>query len=304
MIAWYADHFVLPLPDDHRFPMDKYRRLRERVAVELPHVMLREPPPASDAELLRAHAPDYVARAIGGMLTAQEIRAIGFPWSLQMVERCRRSAGATLAACRTALDEGVSVNLAGGTHHAKRASGAGYCVFNDAAVAVRMLQAECGIERIAVIDLDVHQGDGTADILGSADDVFTLSLHGERNFPFRKACSHLDIGLADGTGDQPYLAALDRALLELESRLRAQFVIYLAGADPYEGDRLGRLRLSKQGLAERDRRVVEFCRSRDLPLAIAMAGGYAEDIEDIVDIHLRTVAIAGTLHRRPAPGNR
>lgn len=304
MIAWYADHFVLPLPDGHRFPMDKYRRLRERVAAELPHIVLREPPPATDEQLLRAHEADYVARAVCGMLTAPEIRAIGFPWSPQMVERCRRSAGATLAACRTALDEGVSVNLAGGTHHARRASGAGYCVFNDAAVAARMLQVECGIERVAVIDLDVHQGDGTADILGSGDDVFTLSLHGERNFPFRKERSHLDIGLPDGTGDEAYQAALDRALLELDARLHAQFVIYLAGADPYAGDRLGRLRLSKRGLAERDRRVVEFCRNRHLPLAIAMAGGYAEDINDIVDIHLRTVAIAATLHRHPAPGIR
>lgn len=304
MLAWYADHFVLPLPETHRFPMDKYRRLRERVAAELPDIVLCEPPAATDAELLRAHDAAYVARVSRGNLTTQEVRMIGFPWSPQMIERSRRSAGATIAACRSALRDGVSVNLAGGTHHAKHASGAGYCVFNDAAVAARLLQAEHGIERVAIVDLDVHQGDGTAEILGQAEDVFTLSLHGDRNFPFRKECSHLDVSLPDGTGDDAYLAALDDALATLERRFAPQFVIYLAGADPFEGDRLGRLKLSKAGLAARDTRVFDWCRTGDLPLAIAMAGGYAENIDDIVDIHFSTVAQAGSYgHAAHEPGD-
>ena len=292
MQAWYADHFVLPLPDTHRFPMDKYRRLRERVAAELPGVVLCEPPAATDAELGRAHDPAYIARVSRGELSTPEIRVIGFPWSPQMIERSRRSAGATMAACRAALRDGISVNLAGGTHHAKYASGAGYCVFNDAAVATRMLQAECGIERVAIIDLDVHQGDGTAEILGHADNAFTLSLHGEHNFPFRKEHSHLDVALPDGTGDDAYLAALDDALAAMTRQFDPQFVIYLAGADPYAGDRLGRLKLGKAGLASRDTRVFDYCQQRNLPLAAAMAGGYAENIDDIVDIHFATVAQA------------
>ncbi len=297
MHAWYADHFILPLPETHRFPMDKYRRLRERVAAGLPDVVLCEPAAATDAELCRAHDAGYVGRASRGELDANEIRNIGFPWSAQMIERSRRSAGATLAACRRALHDGVSVNLAGGTHHAKRASGAGYCVFNDAAVAARMLQTECGVKRVAIIDLDVHQGDGTAEILGGAQDVFTLSLHGERNFPFRKESSHLDIALPDGTGDAEYLAALDDALGGLDRRFEPQFVIYLAGADPFEGDRLGRLNLTNTGLAARDSRVFDYCREQALPVAVAMAGGYADNIDDIVDIHLATVAAALRHHR-------
>ncbi|MBU0603197.1 MAG: histone deacetylase [Gammaproteobacteria bacterium] len=292
MHAWYADHFVLPLPDSHRFPMDKYRRLRERVAAELPGVVLSEPAAATDSELCRAHDPAYVARVSRGDLSVQEIRIVGFPWSAQMIERSRRSAGATMAACRAALRDGVSVNLAGGTHHAKRASGAGYCVFNDAAVATRMLQSECGIGRVAIVDLDVHQGDGTAEILGGDDSVFTLSLHGDHNFPFRKEMSHLDVALPDGTADDAYLAALDDALVTMNRRFDPQFVIYLAGADPFEGDRLGRLKLTKRGLAERDRRIFDLCRARGLPLAVTMAGGYAEDIGDIVDIHFATVEAA------------
>ncbi len=297
MIAWYADHFVLPLPETHRFPMAKYRQLRERVAAELPDVELREPAAATDAELCRAHDAGYVGRASRGELSVNEIRTIGFPWSAEMIERSRRSAGATMSACRTALREGVSANLAGGTHHAKHASGAGYCVFNDAAVATRMLQAECGIARVAIVDLDVHQGDGTADILGDAEDAFTLSLHGDRNFPFRKELSHLDVALPDGTGDQAYLAALDQALATMSRRFDPQFVIYLAGADPFEGDRLGRLKLTRAGLAARDARVFDFCRRRELPLAVTMAGGYAERIEDIVTIHFATISAARTLHR-------
>jgi acetoin utilization deacetylase AcuC-like enzyme len=302
VIAYYTDRYVLPLPPGHRFPMEKYARLRRRVERELPLVRLAEPQPASDAELVRAHDAEYVRRAAGGGLSAEETRAIGFPWSPQMVERSRRSAGATLGACRAALREGVAVNLAGGTHHAHRDRGAGFCVFNDAAVAARGVQAEGLAERVAVIDCDVHQGDGTAAIAAADDRVFTLSLHGAKNFPFRKVRGDLDVELADGTGDAEYLAALDRALAELFRRFAPQLAIYLAGADPYSGDRLGRLALSTAGLARRDRMVLETCVERGVPVALAMAGGYAEDIDDTVDIHFNTVAEACRAWARQAAG--
>jgi acetoin utilization deacetylase AcuC-like enzyme len=273
--------------------MLKYARLRERVAAELPGVQLREPPAASLAELGTAHAADYVRRVISGELDPAEIRAIGFPWSERMVERSRRSAGATLAAARDALAQGVAVNLAGGTHHAGHDRGAGYCVFNDAAVAIRTLQAEAarggGGLAVAVIDLDVHQGDGTAQILGGEREVFTLSVHGERNFPFRKQRSHLDVGLPDGCGDADYLAALDRALARMMELFTPDLIVYLAGADPHADDRLGRLALSLEGLAARDERVFALVREQRVPLVVCMAGGYGRDIETTVEAHLQTV---------------
>ncbi|HWS12646.1 MAG TPA: histone deacetylase [Rhodocyclaceae bacterium] len=302
MIAYYTDRYVLPLPPGHRFPMEKYARLRRRVERELPLARLTEPAAASDAELGRAHDPAYVRRASDGSLSAEEIRAIGFPWSPQMVERSRRSAGATLAACRAALREHVAVNLAGGTHHAHRNRGAGFCVFNDAAVAARGVQAEGLAERVAVIDCDVHQGDGTAAIAAGDATLFTLSLHGAKNFPFRKASSDLDVELPDGTGDADYLDALADALAALFRRFEPELAIYLAGADPYAGDRLGRLALSKAGLARRDRLVLDTCLSRGVPVALAMAGGYAEDIDDTVDIHFGTVSEACRAWARHAPG--
>jgi acetoin utilization deacetylase AcuC-like enzyme len=294
---YYSDRYVLPLPAGHRFPMAKYVRLRERVqaASWINGHALAEPAAADDAELATAHAPDYVARVAGGALTAAEIRRIGFPWSPQLVERSRRSAGATIAACRAALDEGCGVNLAGGTHHAFRDRGEGYCVFNDAAVAAKLLQAEGRVGRVAVIDCDVHQGNGTAAIAAGDEALFTFSIHGAKNFPFRKEASDLDIELPDGTGDRDYLEALERGLGESFARAAPQLVIYLAGADPYRDDRLGRLALSKAGLLERDRRVLEECRRRGVPVAIAMAGGYARDIDDTVDIHYATVRLAAGL---------
>ncbi|UCE32198.1 MAG: histone deacetylase, partial [Burkholderiales bacterium] len=240
MKAFYSDHFVLPLPPRHRFPMEKYARLRARVAHELPAVQLCEPEAASDGELALAHEPGYIDRLDRGLLSAAEQRRIGFPWSPQMVERSRRSVGATIAACRVAAEDGIAVNLAGGTHHAHAAHGEGFCCFNDVAVAARLMQAEGRAHQVLIVDLDVHQGDGTAAILGGDPGVFTLSLHGERNFPFRKARSSLDVALADGTGDAAYLRALAQALDRVQARFEADFVIFVAGADVYERDRLGR----------------------------------------------------------------
>jgi acetoin utilization deacetylase AcuC-like enzyme len=288
--AFSSDRFVLPLPAGHRFPMAKYRLLRERIERELPGVSLHEPEPATDGVLALAHAPDWIERLSLGRLSELEQRAIGFPWTPAMVERSRRSVGATVAACRAALEDGASANLAGGTHHAGPARGEGFCCLNDVAVAARLMQAERRARRVAIVDLDVHQGNGTAEILRRDPSVFTLSIHGARNFPFRHRCAgDLDVDLPDGTGDDGYLEALDRALRELGERFEPDFLIFLAGADPYEGDRLGRLSLSIEGLAERDRRVFAFARARGLPVAVAMGGGYCPDIERIVDIHLGTV---------------
>ncbi|HYF57501.1 MAG TPA: histone deacetylase [Burkholderiaceae bacterium] len=303
MKAFYSDRFVLPLPDGHRFPMTKYRRLRERIAAELPGVALGEAEPATDGQLALAHAPDWIERLTLGRLDAAEQRAIGFPWSPAMVERSRRSVGATVAACRAALEDGAAANLAGGTHHAGHARGEGFCCLNDVAVAARLMQAERRARRVAIVDLDVHQGNGTAEILRDDPSVFTLSIHGARNFPFRHRCTgDLDVDLPDGTGDDAYLAALDGALAALAGRFAPDLLIFLAGADVYEGDRLGRLSLTIAGVAERDARVFAFARERGLPVAVAMGGGYCPDVERIVDIHLGTVraALAHAAPRAPA----
>jgi acetoin utilization deacetylase AcuC-like enzyme len=291
MRIFYTDQFVLPLPEGHRFPMRKYALLRQRVAesgIVAPDQMII-PHAASNAELLRAHTADYVWRCQAGALTPQEIRRIGFPWSPQMVERSRRSSGATIEACRAALEDGVSANLAGGTHHAYADHGEGYCVFNDSAVAARAMQAERRAERVVIIDCDVHQGNGSAAILAGDDTIFTFSIHGAKNFPFHKEQSDLDIALDDSTGDAEYLAALDHGLCQAIELSRADLAIYLAGADPFADDKLGRLALSKQGLAARDHMVFEYCRQAGLPIAITMAGGYAREIEDTVDIHFQTL---------------
>ncbi len=297
MNFFYTDTFVLPLPPGHRFPMAKYSLLRARLLADGDFAAgdFHEPAAASDEELCRAHCPDYVRRVVAGELSPAEIRRIGFPWSPQMVERSRRSAGATLAACRAALEDGCAANLAGGTHHAQADRGEGFCVFNDAAVAALAMLAEGCIEQVAVIDCDVHQGNGTAAILRDHGRAFTFSMHGARNFPFDKETSDLDIELPDGTGDDAYLAALDRGLAKTFARCHPQLVIYLAGADPYAGDRLGRLALSFAGLAERDERVLAACRTRGVPVALAMAGGYAEPIEDTVAIHATTIRTARRL---------
>jgi acetoin utilization deacetylase AcuC-like enzyme len=292
MHAFYSDQFVLPLPTGHRFPMEKYRLLRTRIAAELPAVRLCPPMAVSDETLALAHDPHYIARLTCGDLSRKEQTAIGFPWSLPMVERSRRSAGATVMACEKALSERVAVNLAGGTHHAHADRGEGFCCFNDAVVASRVLQHQHGVGAIAIIDLDVHQGNGTATMTEHDPTIFSLSLHGATNYPFRKARSSLDIDLPDGTQDADYLDALNGALATLATRFDPEFIIYLAGADPFYDDRLGRLALSKPGLQARDQRVFAFAEQHGLPVAVAMAGGYARTITDTVDIHFGTVSCA------------
>lgn len=304
MHAFYADQYVLPLPAGHRFPMAKYSRLRQRLLERLPQLNLSAAPAASDGELALAHAPHYVHAVKTGGLSAADQREIGFPWSPQMVERSRRSTGATIAAARLALGlagaggskpQGLAGNLAGGTHHASRAKGAGFCVFNDVAVASRLMQAEwsrlhrrAAALQVAVIDLDVHQGNGTASIFAGDDSVFTLSVHGEKNFPFRKEPSDLDIDLPDGCADVEYLQALEHALGELERRFEPGLIFYLAGSDPHEGDRLGRLKLTYDGLQARDRRVFDWAWQRRIPTAFVMAGGYGHDIETSVQVQVNT----------------
>jgi acetoin utilization deacetylase AcuC-like enzyme len=297
MRAFNSGQFVLPLPTGHRFPMGRYALLREQMERQLPEVTMMEAPRASDGELALAHTPAWIAAISDGSVSAAAMREIGFPWSQAMVERSRRSTGATVAACRTALAEGVAANMAGGTHHASADKGGGFCVFNDAAVAARLMQAEEGRRRrtplqVAVIDLDVHQGNGTASIFRNDPSVFTLSLHGQKNFPFRKEASDLDVELPDGCGDADYLAALEQALDELDRRCAPGLVIYLAGADPFERDRLGRLKLSFDGLEARDRRVFDFAWQRRIPLAFAMAGGYAADIAETVQVQMGTFRVA------------
>ena len=296
MQAFYSDQFVLPLPEGHRFPMAKYALLRDALVAHLPDIQLLQAPRASDAELLRVHTPDYVRGIADGSVPAAVTREIGFPWSEAMAERARRSVGATVAAARSALRQGIGANLAGGTHHAYADKGGGFCVFNDVAVASRVLQAQHQREgralQVAVIDLDVHQGNGTARIFQGDASVFTLSLHGEKNFPFRKEAGDLDVGLPDGTGDADYLAALDAALLELDRRCKPQLVFFLAGADPHEGDRLGRLKLSFAGMQSRDQRVLDWCLARRIPLVLLMAGGYGIEIDATVQVQLNTYRVA------------
>jgi len=272
--------------------MAKYRMIREAAALALRDLEFQEALAASDGVLALTHHPKYVDLVSRGMLSDKAQKEIGFPWSAEMVERSRRSAGATIAACRSAMEQGVAVNLAGGTHHAYADHGAGFCVFNDAAVASRLMQAERRVARVAIIDLDVHQGNGTASILARDDSVFTLSLHGAHNYPFEKELSDLDVALPDGVGDAEYLSALRNALAQLMARFDPQLIIYLAGADPHEGDRLGRMKLSMAGLAERDTLVFELGRQQRIPIAVTMAGGYGKNIEDTVAVHLQTITLA------------
>ena len=310
MHAYYADHFVLPLPEGHRFPMAKYALLRDRLAFELPDIQLCEAPAATEGELALAHSPTYIAGVLQGTLSAAEQREIGFPWSVAMAERSLRSVGATVAACRQALAAGgVAANLAGGTHHAYAHKGSGFCVFNDTAVAARLMQAEAARRaaasgqskapmRVAVVDLDVHQGNGTASIFQNDASVFTLSLHGEKNFPFRKEASDLDVELPDGCRDDAYLEALTVALDTLDNRFEPDLVIYLAGADVFEGDRLGRLKITADGMEARDRQVFEWAWQRRIPLAFSMAGGYGHHIDETVAVQFNTHCVALEYARR------
>jgi acetoin utilization deacetylase AcuC-like enzyme len=335
--AYYADQFVLPLPEGHRFPMGKYRLLRDWLEQHLTEVALVEAPAATAGQLALCHTPAYVAGIATGNIEPARMREIGFPWSLAMAERARRSVGASIAAARASLGlnlstaaqakpegatlqakpegiapqakpEGLAANLAGGTHHSYADKGGGFCVFNDFAVTARLMQAEWARAhpqrhhtaplKVAIIDLDVHQGNGTASIFAGDTSVFTLSMHGEKNFPFRKEASNLDINLPDGCQDDAYLQALEQALGELEAKFQPGLVLYLAGADPHEGDRLGRLKLSYDGLEARDRRVMDWCWQRRIPMAFAMGGGYGTDIGTTLRVQQGTYRVAVEYARR------
>ena len=280
--------------------MAKYRLLRERVERELAPrgAELLLPPAATDRELLLVHTREYLEKVKYGGLSQLEQRRIGFPWSVKMVERSRRSTGATIAAARAALEDGVAINMAGGTHHSFSDRGQGFCVFNDSCVAARVIQEQRSVERILVVDCDVHQGNGTASITKDDASIFSFSVQCESNFPFQKTAGDVDVNLPAGTGDQEYLQSLQGSLTEVFDRFDPQFVFYLAGADPYHGDRLGQLSLTKKGLRERDGWVLEACRQRAIPVAISMAGGYANDLEDIVEIHFGTIESALTVRKR------
>lgn len=285
--------------------MQKYSLLKQRVVdtgIVTPDELL-VPDAATDEQIERAHDSDYVWRVKRGKLTPREIRRIGFPWSAALVERARRSAGGTIAVCRNALVDGFSANLAGGTHHAFRDHGEGYCVFNDSAIAARAMQAEGRVQRVIIIDCDVHQGNGTASILAGDPTIFTFSIHGTHNFPFDKEKSDLDIELLDGADDIAYLKALETGLVKALELSHAELAIYLAGADPYGDDKLGRLAVTKKGLAERDRMVFDYCQAAGIPVAITMAGGYARNVEDTVDIHFQTVRRAAEIIRGKSYGN-
>ena len=303
MKAFHSDQFVLPLPPGHRFPMAKYARLRERLSQE-PRIRLNVPDAATDAELLTVHDADYHRRVVAGRLTAVEVRRIGFPWSPQMVERSRRSVGATLAAARSALSHGVAANLAGGTHHASADRGQGYCVFNDAAVAIGTLRDEGRIGRAVVWDCDVHHGNGTAMIFADDPATMTVSLHGAKDFPAIKPPSTLDLPLPRGTDDRAYLQALRIASTEILERHRTEgpfdLMVYLAGADPLATDTLGSLALTKGGLRRRDRHVMDTAAAMNVPVAICMGGGYSPNIDDIVDAHASTILVATEYERTPA----
>ena len=287
---FYTDTFPIPLPEKHGFPKDKYPLLRNKISTRLAgKVDMQIPMPASDEAILRAHSAAYLNRFVHGGLTSDEIRRVGLPWSKQIVKRTRYSVGATIAACRAAVAEGFAVNLGGGTHHAFHDRGQGFCWLNDSAIAARAMQAESLAETILIVDCDVHQGNGTAAILKNDPSIFTFSIHGKNNFPYHKETSDMDIALEDGTDDDAYLKALEKGLDKAIQRFNAGLVIYLAGADPYKKDRFGRLALTKAGLAQRDRLVLTRIIKAGLPVTVTMAGGYAPEIQDTVDIHFGTI---------------
>ena len=293
LALWSSAAYTFPLPEGHRFPVAKYRLLKERVLAEalVSPSQIHDAPAASDDMLLRVHDARYVREFRDGTLPLDAVRRLGFPWSAALVERSLRALAGTVAASRHALGCGVAMNLAGGTHHAFPSYGEGFCVFNDVAVATRVLQAEGLVKRVAIIDLDVHQGNGTHAIFEGDDSAYTFSMHGQRNFPFRKVPGTMDIELEDGTGDDDYLALLAKALPRVLHDARADLVFYLAGADPHERDKLGRLSLTFDGLRRRDMMVMESCREIGLPVAVTIAGGYGHDVQETVRIHLGTVRV-------------
>ena len=290
MRAFFCDTYVIPLPPGHRFPTPKYRLLRERLVAEgvLAAAELEEADLIDRATLLYAHTPEYVEAVFAGALDEDEQRRLGFPWSEGLVARSRASCFGTLAAAREALSDGIAGNLAGGTHHAFAGGGNGFCVFNDVAVAARALQREGAIERAVVVDLDVHQGDGTAAIFAGDDSVFTFSMHGAKNFPFRKQRSSLDVELPDGCRDTEYISQLAEHLPRVLDAARAQILFFVAGVDPLAQDVLGRLDLSLEGLRRRDRLVLAAARERGIPIVLTLGGGYAKPIDLSVDAHIGT----------------
>ena len=301
MRLYPCDKYPLPLPEGHRFPVQKYEMLRQRLELDaatgVPFVFI-EPHAANDEELRRVHCPEYLGRVFRGTLTHAEIQRIGFPWSQELVERSLRSTGAAIDAAASALRYGVAASLAGGTHHAGTNWGEGFCVFNDTAVATREIQDRGLVHRVLIVDCDVHQGNGTAEIFAHDDTVFTLSLHGEKNFPLRKYPSSLDVPLADGTSDDSYIAALQKALKVSLFNFRPDIIFYIAGADPYEGDRLGRLGVSQEGLLLRDRLVFTTALSNCVPVAIVCGGGYCNDLSMIAEIHAATMREAASLEQQ------
>jgi acetoin utilization deacetylase AcuC-like enzyme len=294
MNVWSSASYTFPLPSGHRFPIEKYERLRRRVVAEglVARDRVHDPARAPADALRRVHTDDYVTRFTDGGLRPEELRRIGFPWSEALVERSYRAVGGTCAAAGAALEAGVAINLAGGTHHAFADRGEGFCVFNDVAVAIRTLQGEGRITRAAIVDLDVHQGNGTHAIFAGDSSVFTFSMHGGRNYPFAKVAGCVDVELEDGTDDEEYLGRLSATLPAVLSAAQPDLVVYLAGADPLVGDRLGRLGLSLDGLVRRDAMVLGACREVGIPVAITIAGGYGRDIDDTVRAHLNTVRVA------------
>jgi acetoin utilization deacetylase AcuC-like enzyme len=294
MRAWSSARFTIALPDGHRFPIAKYGRIRDEIVARglLPAGGIEEPDRADRWALELVHTPRYVEAVLDGTLSALEVRRLGFPWSAQLRERSLRTVQGTIEAAHDALDRGIGVNLAGGTHHAFPDHGEGFCVFNDVAIAIRVLQRAGRITRAAVVDLDVHQGNGTAHVFADDADVFTFSMHGARNYPFRKERSALDVELDDGCEDAAYLAALDTHLGPVLDSARPELVFYLGGADPFVHDRFGRLGMSIAGLGARDRLAFAAFRRRGLPVVVTMAGGYARDIEDVVTIQTNMVEAA------------
>lgn len=298
MLIYYPDTPDVPLPPGHRFPARKYRLLRERILSQriLGNWDMAPSPLAGLAELECAHSPEYVRAVLEGTLAPELQRRIGLPWSETLAVRSRATVGGSLAAARRALQDGFSAQLAGGTHHAQRDFGSGYCVFNDLAVVTLTLLDEGAVERVAIVDLDVHQGDGNAALLTGHPGAFVLSLHGEKNFPFRKVPSDFDVALPDGTDDRAYLRALSEAL-EVVEGFRPELVLYLSGVDPLRTDALGRLDLTFDGLMERDRLVLDFCRRRAIPVSIAIGGGYANPITDTVEAYANTFRVAREVFR-------
>ena len=303
MELWTHHRWTFPLPPGHRFPLAKYGLLAERVVADGlagPHEV-HEPEPVSWEQLAAVHDCGLLSRLREGCLTTREERGLGLPWSRALVERARRATGGTLAAARHALRTGVGMNLGGGTHHAGRDFARGFCVFNDVAVALAALRREGRAGRALVVDCDVHQGDGTAQLLAGEPRTFTLSLHGARNYPFRRIPSDLDVDIASGTGDDRYLRALREALDFALDRACPEFAFYLAGADPWEGDRLGRLALSKDGLRARDEHVLDALADAGADVCVVLAGGYADDVRDTVDIHAATAAAVAARTPLPLP---